>query len=78
LSGLRTSHMKEIAIIPFSNLPELLPALRRMPDLEQLTLERPSIISETNEVSLDGVPLARLDSREYTAGLASLILSKLL
>jgi hypothetical protein len=52
LSGLRTLHMKEIAIIPFSNLPELLPALRRMPDLEQPTLERPSIISEMNEVSL--------------------------
>jgi hypothetical protein len=58
-SGLRTLDLKGIA--PAScTLLELLAALKRMPDLEQLKLERLSIISEGNKVPFDRVPLAWL------------------
>jgi hypothetical protein len=56
-SGLRTLDLEGIAP---ATLPELLAALRRMPDLEQLKLERLFIISEGNKVPFDRVPLAWL------------------
>ncbi|KAG0709296.1 hypothetical protein DFH29DRAFT_224156 [Suillus ampliporus] len=57
-SGLRTLCVYGIAT---TSLAQLVPALRRMPDLEHLTLERVLIISEETEL-FDRVPLARLKS----------------
>jgi hypothetical protein len=58
-SGLRILYVKEVESTSIS---ELLPALRRMPALEQLTLakELPSIIAEENKLCFDRVPLVRL------------------
>jgi hypothetical protein len=59
-SGLRTLDVKGVGPTSSYPLPELLQALRRMPDLEWLTLEQLSITSEGNEVSIDRIPLVRL------------------
>lgn len=56
-SGLQTLRIRFSAT---STQSELLPALRRMPGLERLTIERLSIISGGNKVLFDRVPLARL------------------
>ncbi|OJA19356.1 hypothetical protein AZE42_00402 [Rhizopogon vesiculosus] len=48
--------------ITSSTLPELVPALRCMNSLAQLTLEHLSFISGGNDVSFDRVPLVRLKS----------------
>ncbi|KAJ8580063.1 hypothetical protein M405DRAFT_802319 [Rhizopogon salebrosus TDB-379] len=60
-SGLRTLDLEGIASSASScTLQELLAALRRMPGLEQLKLEPLSIISESNNIPFDRVPLACL------------------
>jgi hypothetical protein len=61
-SGLRTLYVRGIGFTSSSTLSEFLPALRRIPELEWLTLERLSIVSGENRVSSDKVPLARLKS----------------
>lgn len=57
-SGLRTLCVRGAS----STLPELLPALKRMPGLERLALEQLSIISGGSNAFFDRVPLVRLKS----------------
>ena len=59
-SGLRNLCLKGIGFP--TTLPEFLPALRCMPGLEQLTIERLSVIWGKDEVSLDRAPLLQLRS----------------
>ncbi|KAG0709603.1 hypothetical protein DFH29DRAFT_1011594 [Suillus ampliporus] len=65
-SGLRSLSMRGITGA-HPTLPQLLSALRCMPDLEQLTLERMSMISEETKV-FDKVPLTRLKSMALDTG----------
>lgn len=58
-SGLRTLDVRRIGSASYPTLSQLLSALRRMPELEQLTLGLSSRFSEDTELS-DQVPLARL------------------
>ncbi|KAG2337658.1 hypothetical protein BDR05DRAFT_762852 [Suillus weaverae] len=60
-SGLRTLTLKQIEAFPRPTLSQLLSALKRMPDLELLTLELSSRIPENTEL-FDQVPLTRLRS----------------
>ncbi|KAG2132812.1 hypothetical protein DEU56DRAFT_859474 [Suillus clintonianus] len=60
-NGLRTLCVRGTGTTSYPTLPQLLSALRRMPALEQLTLEQLSIISEETKL-LDKVPLTRLKS----------------
>ncbi|KAG2032265.1 hypothetical protein BDR03DRAFT_970575 [Suillus americanus] len=58
-SGLRTLDVRRIGSASYPTLSQLLSALRRMPELEQLTFGLSSRISEDAELS-DQVPLTRL------------------
>lgn len=60
-SGLRTLDVRRIGSPSYPTLSQLLSALRRMPELEQLTLGLSSRISGDTELS-DQVPLTRLKS----------------
>ncbi|KAG1781007.1 hypothetical protein EV702DRAFT_688250 [Suillus placidus] len=60
-SRLRTLTLKQIENFPHPTLSQLLFTLKRMPDLELLTLELPSRIPENTE-HFDQVPLTRLRS----------------
>lgn len=60
-SGLRTLDVRRIGSASYPTLSQLLSALRRMPELERLTLGLSSRISEDTEPS-DQVPLTRLKS----------------
>ncbi|OJA16093.1 hypothetical protein AZE42_05649 [Rhizopogon vesiculosus] len=61
-SGLRTLYVQGIHNPSACTLPELLQALRCMPDLERLTLSRLSMISGESRVLFDRVPLTQLKS----------------
>jgi hypothetical protein len=77
-SGLRTLYVERVESTSIS---ELLPALRRMPGLEQLTLakELPSIIAEENKLCFDRVPLVRLQciTLEVTIQTAAYLFARL-
>ncbi|KAG1792691.1 uncharacterized protein HD556DRAFT_1293420 [Suillus plorans] len=60
-SGLRTLDVRRIGSASYPTLSQLLSTLRRMPELEQLTLGLSSRISEDTELS-DRVPLTQLKS----------------
>ncbi|KAG1831315.1 hypothetical protein EV424DRAFT_1641250 [Suillus variegatus] len=60
-SGLRTLDVRRIGSASYPTLSQLLSTLRRMPELEQLTLGLSSRISDDTELS-DRVPLTQLKS----------------